>query len=272
MYLLFVIIANNSFIIRDSFYLRCDYNNNFGLNLKTKLMKNYIIIVFVIFISFQLSAQQDIEEKRKLRFPAWITHSKNTDIVGLSLGAFPTDFSDANKLTRTFGVRLEVFPLSFLYFLAPRSPISRTEDDYNSAIEGFVTQQIYGLNLSTGTFENIDAYGLSITGFMHYSRKNNGISIAGMTNSIERANGLIIGFGGNEVYQGNGIMLASVWGNGANRFNGIQISVENHIFEKGTGIQIGLFNKAKNFRGIQLGLWNKNDKRSLPIINWQFKS
>ncbi|MEW4924263.1 hypothetical protein [Algibacter sp. 2305UL17-15] len=235
-------------------------------------MRNYVLITIVVLFSFQTYAQSEIDKKRKLRFPVWITHSINTDVVGLSLGAFPTDFNNKNKLTRTFGVRLEAFPLSFVYFLAPKTPISGNEDAFKSTMIGLVTQQIYGLNLSTGTFESIDAYGISVTGFMHYSRKNNGISIAGLTNSIERANGIVIGFGGNEVYQGNGVMLATVWGNGSKRFNGLQISAENYILETGSGIQIGIFNSAKNFRGIQLGLWNKNDKRSFPLINWQFKS
>lgn len=232
-------------------------------------MKKYVLIVLIIATSFQLSGQE-VEEKRKFRLPVWITHIKNTDIAGLSLGFFPTDLSDEEKLTRTFGVRVEAFPLSFLYFLAPRTPLSRNNEDYTSKLNGSVTQQIYGLNLSTGTFENIDAYGISLTGFMHYSRKNNGIAIAFLTNTIERANGLVVGFGGNGVYQGNGIMLGGVFGNAAMRFNGIQISTENYILEKGAGVQIGIYNKAKNFKGIQIGFWNKNDKRSLPIINWQF--
>lgn len=234
-------------------------------------MKKHICIIFLVLITVNINAQDSLSTERELRFPAWITHSKNTDIVGLSLGFFPTDYNSVNHLTRSYGIRLEAFPLSFLYFLAPRSPISTSEKAYLSTLKGHVTQKIYGLNISTGTFESIDAYGISLTGFMHYSRKNNGIAIAGMTNSIERANGLVIGFGGNGVYEGNGIMLASVWGNETMRFNGLQISGFNSILEKGTGIQIGLWNTAKNFRGIQLGLWNKNDKRSLPLINWQFR-
>jgi len=235
-------------------------------------MKKYTLILFACLLSIHVFAQDSLQTKQKLRLPIWLTHSKNTDVVGLSLGFYPNDFDKKHYLTRTYGIRVEAFPLSFIYFLAPRSPISRSEEAYQASINGKVSQQIYGINLSTGTFENIDACGVSVTGFMHYSRKNNGISIAGLTNTIERANGIVIGFGGNEVYQGNGIMLSSVWGNGVMRFNGIQISAENYIFEKGRGIQIGLFNSAKNFRGIQLGLWNKNDKRSLPLINWQFKS
>ena len=37
------------------------------------------------------------------------------------------------------------------------------------------------------------------------------------------------------------------------------------------GVQIALFNKSSDMRGIQIGLWNMNGKRSLPLINWQFK-
>ncbi|TGV03150.1 LA_2272 family surface repeat-containing protein [Flavivirga rizhaonensis] len=236
-------------------------------------MKKLVCIITILLVNLNVTGQNDSIVNRKLRFPIWTTHSKNTDIVGVSFGAFPTDYNDKDKLTRTFGVRIEAFPLSPFYFLAPRTPLSTNEIAYKKYMEGTgITQQIYGLNISTGTFEGIDSYGISLTGFMHYSRKNNGIAMAGLTNSIERANGIIASFGGNEVYQGNGLMITTVWGNAAKHFSGIQISAENYILEKGRGLQIGVFNKAKNFRGLQLGLWNKNDKRSFPIINWQFKS
>jgi hypothetical protein len=34
------------------------------------------------------------------------------------------------------------------------------------------------------------------------------------------------------------------------------------------GLQIGIFNASKHTKGVQLGIWNKNEKRKLPIINW----
>ena len=37
------------------------------------------------------------------------------------------------------------------------------------------------------------------------------------------------------------------------------------------GLQIGVVNKSKNLRGIQIGIWNVNQKRRLPLINWNFK-
>lgn len=231
-------------------------------------MKNNVLIILLMLLTVQLFAQG---ENQKLRGPVWLVHSANTDIVGLSLGAYPTDFFRDGDLTRTYGVRLEVFPLSPFYFLVPRSPISYSDEEYDIKMSGETSQQIYGVNLSTGTFQEIDAYGLSVTGFIHYSRKNYGIAVAGVSNQIENANGLIIAPGGNGVYEGNGLMIAGIWGNGAMRFNGLQISAENEIFQKGSGVQIGLWNKAKSFKGVQIGLWNRNDKRSLPIINWQFK-
>jgi hypothetical protein len=41
--------------------------------------------------------------------------------------------------------------------------------------------------------------------------------------------------------------------------------------KKGNGVQIGLVNMAKEMRGVQIGLWNVNQKRKLPLINWNFK-
>jgi hypothetical protein len=41
--------------------------------------------------------------------------------------------------------------------------------------------------------------------------------------------------------------------------------------KKARGFQIALFNSSWDLRGIQIGLWNKNQARSLPFINWNFK-
>lgn len=231
-------------------------------------MKNYVLVILILLVSIQMSAQ---DQKQKLRGPVWIAHSANTDVLGISLAAFPEDSPKEEDLVRTYGMRVEVFLLSPFYFIAPGSPISNSNEVYDDKMLDKTSLQVYGINLSTGTYQGIDNYGLSITGFMHYSRKNYGISLAGVTNEIENGNGLIAAFGGNAVYEGNGIMVSTVWGNSSMRFNGLQISGFNSIIESGSGVQIGLWNTAKNFKGIQFGLWNTNDKRSFPIINWQFK-
>lgn len=230
-------------------------------------MKKLILVAMWITLSNIVSIQA-----QKTRFPVWTFHSQNTNIYGLSVGIAPEDAQkELEGSTNTFGIRLQTFPLAPFYFLAPKSPISTSDNEYYKTLNGSLGQNIYGLNISTGTFEPVDAYGISLTGFLHYSRKNNGLALAGLSNYIEKGNGVFLAAGGNDIYRGNGLMVSSVWGNGAKYFNGIQISGENHIAGKGCGLQIGVFNKAKNYRGIQIGLWNVNDKRKLPIVNWQFK-
>jgi hypothetical protein len=54
-------------------------------------------------------------------------------------------------------------------------------------------------------------------------------------------------------------------------FKGLCISALRNQAKVGRGVQIALFNSSMNFKGIQIGLWNKNQKRSLPFINWNFK-
>ena len=225
-----------------------------------------LLLICAVFVSFLGLAQP-----RKFRAPLWTTHDANVDIVGASIGFIPRDFTSDTSLIRTYGVRIEAFPLSFIYFMSPKSPLSSSNTAYFDNLKGNASQLINGVNIATGSFEAVDVNGISTTIFMHYSRKHNGIALAGITNTIERGNGLMIAYGGNEVYHGNGIMVGTLFGNSTNTFNGLQISAANFISEKGSGLQIGIFNSATNFRGLQLGLWNKNSKRSLPILNWQFK-
>jgi len=231
-------------------------------------MKRLIVIIAMLLLTtFSSSAQQ------KVRGPIWISDDANTDVIGLSIAAYPKGlFQGGNTpMSRTFGVKLEVFPLSPLYVLfVDQSHLkSDSEQTFQNILKEEINEKVYGLNFETGSFSETDIYGISISGVFHYSRKSNGINIAGVYNTIELSNGLMMGVIGNEVYSGNGMMISGVV-NYAQQFNGMQISLSNHINNRGAGLQIGLFNRAKNFRGIQLGLWNKNDKRSLPIINWQF--
>lgn len=215
------------------------------------------VIFTISLIILFLVGNNTYAQKRKFRPLIGTQHEKNSDVYGLSLGFYPTQ-SNYKNLNRTYGARLEIFPLSFLYFLASKVPEIQE-----------VNHKIYGINLSTGTFQGIDIYGISTTLFMNNIKHSNGISLAGLTNSIEKGNGIMIAFGGNGIKKGNGIMISGPYGGYSENFNGIQISFENYS-TKINGIQIGLFNKTKNLKGIQIGLWNKNKKRTLPFINWNF--
>ncbi len=260
-------------------------------------MKIKMILLALFATTLVAQAQQ---EKRKLRAPAWITHSKNVDIVGLSLAAFPKDIiKNDTTLTRTFGVRVEPSIFGVFSFIIPKSPVSTTQDSFEKTLAQAPTEIIYGWNFSTGTFGETYVNGFSASLVMQYLYRMNGISVVGMTNMVESGNGIFIGGFGNDLYKGNGISLGL--GNLGHRYNGIQIGMWNSIrttghglqlglenlnqqfkgvqtgivnisHERMYGIQVGLWNDSKDLRGIQLGLWNKNGKRSLPFINWQFKS
>ncbi len=95
--------------------------------------------------------------------------------------------------------------------------------------------------------------GILISIFGTYTENINGVSISAWMS------------GGNEV---NGLSFNLLWSI-YQKSNGVVIATVNHI-NIGRGLQVGLINKANNFRGIQIGLWNRNDKRSLPLINWSF--
>lgn len=234
-------------------------------------MKKYILILLACLFSLQIFSQDSLNVKRKLRFPAWITHSQNTDVLGLSLAAFPKGIlRNDTTLTRTYGIRLEASVVAIFAPLMGRSPISRTKNVNESKQEAPLTEIIYGINLSSGTFAETKVNGFSAGLLIQYLYNMNGISMAGMSNLIENHNGIAISGFGNEVYKSNGILIG--FGNLARVFNGIQIGGFNEVMQKGVGLQIGIFNEATNFKGLQFGLWNKNDKRSLPLLNWQFKS
>lgn len=257
----------------------------------------YVLIVVCYLVTVTATFAQS--EKRKFRAPAWITHSDNVDIVGVSFAAFPKGvFKKDTTLARTFGIRIEPSLIAILSPLMPKSPVSTSYEQFQRSIAVPPTEIIYGINLSSGTFGETHIYGLSSSLLVQYLYRMNGVAIAGLSNMTESGNGVFISVMGNQFYKGNGVSIS--FGNHSAYFNGIQVGALNTINTQGAGmqlslsneatnftgiqiaaynegdgirgVQIGLTNVAKNFRGIQLGFWNKNDKRSLPLINWQFSN
>jgi hypothetical protein len=224
------------------------------------------IIIFALF----LSAINCHAQNRKFRPLLWTTHSQNTDIAGISIGALPKGIFKDTTLTRTFGIRIEAPGLGLLFPLIPKSPISQSLEAYEGKMNYKPNEVVYGINISSGSTYETEVHGISLALIGQYLHKINGITITGLGNITERYNGITISGIGNDSFKTNGMAVAFI-ANSSQYFNGIQISAQNFIETKGTGLQIGIFNKATNFKGIQLGLWNKNDKRSLPLINWNFK-
>lgn len=165
-------------------------------------------------------------------------------------------------------------------------PNSRTKKinglSIGAVIDPYDTVTINGLNIEIlGGFVGSQNYISSKTNFKDtagnkevfykkFSQQINGITIAtiaGVNNA--QVNGITLASFYNLANEVNGVSAAFLL-NGNLFFNGIEIALFANSSSKGRGLQLSLFNTCHDFRGIQIGLWNKNGKRSLPFINWQF--
>lgn len=209
----------------------------------------------IIFLALVLHGQTLCaqETKRKNIFPIWTFHQREINIHGLSLGL--ASWQGEPRLTNTNGIKIELIGLGVFSLLMPSSPVSTNEAEYNGEMSFPVSEKINGVNLSaSGTICNCRTSGL-IAGFVgQFNTKVNGLSAAGYLNMAEAHNGVQLAFLYSESYQMRGLQMALF-----------------ALAHRAQGVQIGLYNWAKQLKGIQIGLWHKNQKRSLPIINWSFK-
>jgi hypothetical protein len=111
-----------------------------------------------------------------------------------------------------------------------------------------------GLN-DSAYFKRAHHNGLLLSLFGTFTDQVNGISFSLWMSMGRKMNGLSI----------------NLWWSVYEQINGVSFALVNQTAET-KGVQIGLVNKAKKLRGFQFGLWNKNEKRSLPLINWNFRN
>lgn len=229
--------------------------------MKTKLS---IITIFVCTFFF---GQDSLRQGLKLK-SALITFNpskvaKNTN--GINLGVL-----DAYQKQRINGLNLQVNPVTLLYLLLPK--------EIEVPKEGEETATVNGLHLSTGGMmegKRLNGIGISM---YHIAQETNGITLNGFNNNSGKMNGLHISWLSNSAEIANGIQVSL--SNKAEKFNGFQIGIGNQIdsgngvqigfynsTEKLKGVQIGIINKSKS-RGFQIGFWNKNSKRTMPILNF----
>lgn len=223
------------------------------LDAKTKVMKRIDLIFLIISVSSITAFAQ--APKRINRFPIGTFHQKNVNITGISVGLFSGygDFGEVAANVQTNGIRLEAIGLGLLSPLLPVSPISDNEDEFKAKMAGRLSEWINGFNISpAGTMCNCITNGISAGAVGQVSRQINGVSASIVLNMSEAH---------------NGVQLSMF--NESFAMNGIQIGLSNYGY-RARGLQIGIFNQSKNLKGIQIGLWNKNQKRKLPIVNWNF--
>jgi hypothetical protein len=209
-------------------------------------MKKLLIFLFIL-INFQA-----IGQNYKNRPVAWYIPSINTRINGLAAGFIINSMKDKVPLSATVvnGLSLELVGVGFFLPLAPSSPIYSEVDSFysiDSNLDSIVNSyklaryKINGISISAGGIggHDININGINLSGINTLTGKTNGFSACILIN----INGVV-----------NGVSIGGL--------------VNNTIQTK--GLQIGLFNRTTRLRGLQIGLWNHNEKRSLPIINWNF--
>lgn len=158
------------------------------------------------------------------------------EVTGLMLNMFPSD----SKFTSIKGLELELSPISpMIIGMSIFHIIELTTNDYSQHydIPQEINKEIEGVHIG---MLNIDPS--SINGFE--------INVLSFANSC------------------NGLSISAI--NITNEINGVSVGVIRNFAEKCSGVQIGLINESDDLKGFQFGLWNKNNKRSLPFINWNF--
>lgn len=189
-------------------------------------------------IDNKLLKKDSIWRKRNFIWVAPVAH--NTVINGLTISflATPLDEWDTliiNGLNAEFGGGMFLMPFLFSGFP-------------DLSLEEYLRTQKGKENCI------INGVSASLTGHAANSRIN-GVSLNGLCGAHIKSNGIIAAFGGCM----------------AGEFNGLMASFVRNKATTGKGLQIGLLNSCKNLKGLQIGLINKNQKRTLPFINWCFK-
>jgi len=222
-------------------------------------MKIKLLIMFLLTVSFTVSAQQAGSIVSTRIFNITPLPDRIDKVNGLALGLGHYSFKNKVKMHTVNGLNLEINPFSPLIVLFQ-------DADYVS--NDTIAVVLNGLHISTGGFSGgaiLNGMGISL---YSVGVKSSGFTINGLYNVTKQLHGLHISGIINRADAATGMLIAV--GNKTGSCKGISLGVINKTDDL-KGVQVGLLNLARKTKGIQIGLWNKNNKRSLPFINWNFK-
>lgn len=252
------------------------------------------LIVGLLLMCFCGNAQDSVSiSSRKVRFPIGIFTEENASIYGFAVG-IGSDVEPGTKEShnKSNGIRFEPISDALLIvtlFFGPDEIIfPEKESEFANFGKEFPNEVVNGLNISAGTHSFLDVNGITLSAISQSVKQTNGISVGGLGSSSFKNNGIQIAGAGTSTLFSNGIIASALstkvhTGKGLQvggfnqyiNFSGLQVGIFNDVESEGEnfkGVQVGVFNNTKKLKGIQLGLWNINEKRSLPLVNWNFKS
>jgi hypothetical protein len=225
---------------------------------------NYILILILFIMSTCLIGQEKVQ---KNYFPVWTFHQKNANIHGVSVGIASMLRADSSR-TNTNGIKIELIGLGILCPLIPQSPVVKDDSSYLEMQREPVSEKINGLSLSvSGSLCDCITNGLSIGAIGQINRQVNGMAVSYFMNFSQKFNGLQMAII-NDVYYLNGCQIGIF--NHGEKTKGMQVGIKNSGNEN-SGLQIGAVNESKKLVGVQVGFWNVNQKRKLPLLNWNFR-
>lgn len=181
------------------------------------------------------------------KYVIWVSPSRATHVYGLMFNFWPRPEGEkSTKYPKIYGAEINLVPLGlfFPFILAVHALARETHQPPSENTDSLPRKsfkKIYGLQIGLTNMEPSIIHGLDINASGSFDSKTNGVTISAIMNKHHVVNGLTMALIGNHDTKCN-------------------------------GVQVGLINSCKQLRGFQFGLWNKNQKRSLPLINWCFKA
>lgn len=218
-----------------------------------------IILIIPNLYSISISDTLDnvVIKKPKNFYVIGLIPSRAQNIYGIAIGPVGSEvFCDKSYTQSIDGVAIQLIGqgiFSIFYLCLGGHATFKTY--YKSNNETATRLAVDSLMFVTDTtLKRVLYNGIVLSPFGTYSNQINGVSI-----SAWMSLGTYV----------NGISFNLLW-NSITKVNGLSVGLSNDSLII-HGAQIGLINRTYDIKGIQIGLWNKNRKRSLPIINWNFK-
>jgi hypothetical protein len=212
-----------------------------------------LLSISLVLFSFSLNAfaqdtaNNEAAKKEKNKYVIGFIPSSADNIFGIAIGLIGSEAScntPNNKYSH--GLNFQIFGQGFIQvYYAFNPPFKQA---YTSNL---IQNEIIQIDSS---IKRVVHNGLIVSPFGTFTDQVNGVSISGFMSAGKKINGVSVNLLWNLYYKIDGLSMGA--------FNS---SLEIN------GVQIGVINKTIDLKGIQLGLWNRNAKRSLPLINWNFR-
>jgi len=176
--------------------------------------------------------------------------SRAKNLYGIAIGPIGSECICHLPYTRnSHGLNIQIGQGIYQTFWIGRWHLDSNDSDIDSSHTAYRVQN------NEAPLKKVVHNGILLSVFGTFSDQVNGISSSLWMSTNRTVNGLSVNL---------------LW-NIQQKINGAVIGLVNTTL-KTNGVQIGVYNRSVRLKGFQFGIWNVNEKRSLPLINWNFKA